>query len=254
MPGNVQRNRLIDFKSVFRRFRPLKHAACAAFADIPNNTRDELSPVKRFDICGHGALNSLVIAQIEGVHVRRHLDSPQADRAVDNFHNRGPEFNHIALELASGVQAFPFFFLPHRFRQRNDNKVAVVFRTDKRPSVISPFSWSTNLSRAPRCSFNPFLSIPMIFPLRHTGLSFTTNYEIIHIDTAVKRISFFINELQLRGWFREGTHASQVPVGLLAHQMGVFVGVDIKLLVKSDPSAMHGIDVLRGFGEKIKFV
>ena len=43
-------------------------------------------------------------------------------------------------------------------------------------------------------------------------------------------------------------------MGLLAHQMGVFVGVDVELLVKADAPVIHGVDVLRGFGEKIKFV
>jgi hypothetical protein len=41
--------------------------------------------------------------------------------------------------------------------------------------------------------------------------------------------------------------ASQVPVGLFAHQVGVLVGVNIKLLIKSDSPAVHGVDVLRGF-------
>ena len=48
--------------------------------------------------------------------------------------------------------------------------------------------------------------------------------------------------------------ASSMPVGLLAHQMRVLVGVDVKLFVKTDPAAVHGVDVPRGFGEEIKFV
>jgi hypothetical protein len=88
----------------------------------------------------------------------------------------------------------------------------------------------------------------MMFPLRHTGLSFRTSHGIIHIHPAVKRISILINELQLKESLNKGTPASQVPMGLPAHQMGVFVGVDVKLLIETDSPVIHGVDVLGGLG------
>jgi hypothetical protein len=129
---------LIHFKGAFRILRPLKHAARNAFADIPNNTRSELPPVKGFDVGRHGALNSLVVAQIEGLHVGWHLDSPQANWAVNNFLNRGPEFNHVVLGIASDVQALSFFFWSIVSDNGTTTTSLLSSGPIKRPSVISP--------------------------------------------------------------------------------------------------------------------